>query len=381
LGSDHVRVADCHIDGFLNGILITPGYGANAVRHTFTNVSVYTAGDNVVDMVDYPGNACLLQGQQSGGNISQIVFTSCYFELGETATPTTTVPGILVDGSISTIDTVRFISCHSLRWPGPGLEIIGDVENPDLAGPANVEVLGGMYSGNLYMGHGFTSGDAYGIHIGKSEGVRVSGVSCVGKYSYIEIGGSPSSSPQQSNGIYIDNGATDVVVSGCDLRNNTDTGGTVLAGASDVIVDACDLRGNGNNGAKIDGSGGTVSDIYIRNCNATGYSAYNVAINISSVTSNQGTVQVTNCAGYNDAQADLGTTVSNATTFYGYGLAYWGPIEFYAANSVGQTITAISVNGHTTPLKTGSFYLQPGEGAEITWTPGTSPINFLALGK
>lgn len=379
LGSDHVRVDNCHIDSFLNGILIVPGYGKNALRHTFTNVCVYTSADNVVDSTTYVGHACLLQGQQSGGDISQIVFTSCYFELGENASPTTTVPGVLVDGSISTIDTVRFVSCHSLRWPGPGLEIIG---GDGVDGPANIEVLGGMYSGNLYSDESFTSSDAYGIHIGKSTGVRVSGTSCVGEYSYITEGGAPGSSPQQSNGIFVDANAAGVVVSGCDLRNNSETGVTVVAGASDIVIDACDVRANGTNGVKIDGSTGAVSDAYVRNCNATGYGSYSTAIDVAGSTANVQTVEVTNCSGYNDRGQILATSpaVASGVAFHSYTFGYWGPVEFYAANAV-ATITSIKFASTTLPPKSGSFLLMPGENATVTWSPSPSTIGFVAIGK
>lgn len=43
-GSDQVKVSDCQIDSFLYGIIIAPGpYGANAVHHTFTNVTIYAS--------------------------------------------------------------------------------------------------------------------------------------------------------------------------------------------------------------------------------------------------------------------------------------------------------------------------------------------------
>ena len=310
--------------------------------------------------------------------------------------PSSGGPGVLVDASSGEIDTVRFVSCYSARWPGPGLQLSG--------GAANVEVLGGMYAGNNYS----SSSQAYGIYVEEASGVRISGVSCVGQYIFIQEG-MKSPSPNQDVGIYLDSGASDVTISGCDIRLNKQEGivvngasgvtisgcdltsntGTssgigilVNGGSSNVNIDGCDVRNNGINGIKVDGSVSAVSDIYIRSCNATGYGSYSTAINISSVTSNQGTVQVTNSAGYNDQGVTLTTTPpSSATVFYNYTFGYFGPFEFYFTFHAGTTVSNIKIDGTITGLTSGSFYLVPGENGEITYSGGTSPVGFVAIAK
>ncbi|MGA9420049.1 MAG: hypothetical protein WBV40_12940, partial [Candidatus Cybelea sp.] len=151
MGAEHVKMSDCRMDSFLNGIQIVPSApGKNAVRCTFTAVAILTgvSGENVV------GQCLLVQpnlNPETGqfAQIAQIVFAGCSFELGETAAPVSPGgPGILINannGSGETggiIDNVRFVSCYVTRWPGPGLQIEGGV--------TNLEVLGGFYAGNNY---------------------------------------------------------------------------------------------------------------------------------------------------------------------------------------------------------------------------------------
>src|SRR5579862_4784407 len=89
LSCDEVWVSNCHIDGFTNGIQIVPGpTGWNAAHLHFNACTVFTG----IDANGNLGTCCLLQPQTDGvhnGAIGQVVFTACYFELGENAT----VPG------------------------------------------------------------------------------------------------------------------------------------------------------------------------------------------------------------------------------------------------------------------------------------------------
>jgi hypothetical protein len=213
-----------------------------------------------------------------------------------------------------------------------------------------------MYAGNN-LGDGGGS-NAYGIAVfGPSNGVRIVGVSCVGKYEYI-TDSNMVESPQQVGGIYIAGGASDVVIDSCDLRKSSTYGATIL-GATDAIP----------------------TNIFIRNCDASGYSFYYDAINIgpAAYVSN---VQVTNCAGYNDQHVTLTSSPPvSGVTFYPYTFGYWGPIEFYTILETGSTITAIDIDGTNVNLKSGSFLLVPGEYAAITWSGGIIPIAFVVIGK
>ena len=94
------------------------------------------------------------------------------------------------------------------------------------------------------------------------------------------------------NGDYgiIVNAASDVVISGCDLSGNavggSGAGVQVKAGATNVIIDSCDVTNNGTNGIQVVATSGAVTGVYIRNCNASGYSSYNVAIYVDATGTN-----------------------------------------------------------------------------------------------
>lgn len=141
----------------------------------------------------------------------------------------------------------------------------------------NIEVLGGMYSGNN-LGSG---SDPYGVAVyGPASAVRVIGVSCVGGYEFIQHD-RKSASPQQDVGIYVGGGTTNVVIEGCDVT------------------------GNATNGILVDGSTSAVTNIFIRDCNESGYSSYSTAIYVDGTGTNVSTVQITDCAGYNDQAPTL----------------------------------------------------------------------------
>ena len=119
-GSEHVRMINTQIDSFWEGIKIIPGApglsgGHNALRHSFVNVSVYpfTSSEDKI-----AGTALIIQ-PQGPQDISQIAFVECEFEPGDTATGSIG-PGIYIDEGLygSTIDNVRFVSCHCTRFPG-----------------------------------------------------------------------------------------------------------------------------------------------------------------------------------------------------------------------------------------------------------------------
>ncbi|MGC2650177.1 MAG: right-handed parallel beta-helix repeat-containing protein [Candidatus Cybelea sp.] len=400
MGADQVRIVDSDVGGFSTAIAITPGpYGQNAVHVSFTNLGIYPgpALDSTL-----AGTAVLIQPQSTGVVIGSITFTNCRFDPGESNSVGTTGAGVTVDNNGSMIDTVRFVSCISTRWSGPGLliQFTPSEESPKLQ---NVEVLGGMYAGNNLA---YIEGAlAYGILVtgGAVNGVRIVGASCVGEYRDITNHDS-SDSPIQDIGIYVDSGASDIIIDGCDLRKNSDYGIVVNAasdvvisgcdlsnngiqgvlvneGASDVIIDACDVTNNGTNGIKVVATSGAVTGVYIRDCNASGYSSYNVAIYVDATGTYASTVEITNCAGYNDQGKVFTPAIVSGTTFYPYAFGYWGPIECYIANGSGSTISSITVDGTVIPPKSGSVLLVPGESASIAWTPTILPIGFVVIGK
>jgi len=350
-GADHVRVEDCQIDHVTNGIIITPGAGPgtpldagsypplNAVHLSFTGVNVY--GSTTEGDMSPIGIGVLIQPATEYEHVAQVVFQGCTFEMGEYTTPTTSGPGILVDGQgASIVDSVRFVSCYSCRWPGPGIKIIG--------GATNCEILGGTYAGNSYP----DTSDFWGIYLSDCTGVRIVGACCVGMFEYVTLQ-TQIESYQQAVGIYIDEGS------------------------KDVIVDSCDVTGNSQYGIVVNGSVGAVTNIFIRSCNATGYSGYNTAIYVDGTGSNVSTVQITNCAGYNDQGATLHSpsVVPPTGTFYNTTFSYYGPIVVYVWGNT-ATVT-MTLQGIATGLKSGGFTLGPNMSAAIAYTMMPAPNVFI----
>jgi parallel beta-helix repeat protein len=411
-GCEHVRVDNCEIDGFLYGILIKPGpYGENALRCTFTAVTIYATCSNSDMESGFQGSAVIIQPQGPDVAVGQIVFTSCFFEASDTGAPTTgtgSVPAVFVDAEYGTIDTVRFVSCYSTRWTGPGLYIQGGVVDDATYYAANIEVLGGMYAGNNYTSDGFSASQPYGIYVGEySQGVRIVGASCVGEYKWITLHRA-TNSMTQGVGIYVDGGASQITIDGCDVRSNADYGIVVNAasdviisgcnvssnavggsgagvqvnnGATNVVIDGCDVTNNGTNGIQVNGTSGAVAGVFIRNCNASGYSSYSTAIDVTGPSSNVPTVEITNCAGYNGVYTSALTTTlpGSGSAFHGYDHGYYGPVSFFVGTNT--EVTAIEINGITTGLKTGSFVLYPQQSGVITYTGGGIAPTFVMIGQ
>ncbi len=121
----------------------------------------------------------------------------------------------------------------------------------------------------------------------------------------------------------------------------------------------------------------TQENLFIHNCDLTGN--LSAAVSAASPPTN---LQITGCAGYNDQGVVVRNVIPpTATTFFSYSFTtpYYGPVEFYVSG-VSGAISQISIDGHATPLKSGSFFLAPGENAEITWSGVSFPI-FLMIGK
>ena len=92
--------------------------------------------------------------------------------------------------------------------------------------------------------------------------MRLVGTSCAGHYKSIEHDSS-STSNQQAIGIYVE-AASDVLISGCDVRENGDVGIKIVDGATDVIIESCNVGDNVNDGIIVDGS----SSVLITGCDA-----------------------------------------------------------------------------------------------------------------
>jgi hypothetical protein len=257
-GAEHIRVMNVRLEGFSQGINITPGAptsgGQNTLKHHFGNVTVFTYNPS-----GSTGPAVTIQPLGSQ-NVSEIVFAECTFE--PSANGVSLGPGVFIDEGAygATVTDIRFVSCRVTRWTGPGIEITSG---------SNIEIVGGLYAANASGSN--PSGGSGGVSItGPATGIRIVGAACIGTYPYVINQGAPTTPPAQDVGIYI-----------------------AGAGASNVIIDHCDLTGNSQHAVLIGSGGLTVSNVFIRNCNANGYGT--LPINAIDVVGQVSNVQITAC--------------------------------------------------------------------------------------
>ncbi len=116
-----------------------------------------------------------------------------------------------------------------------------------------------------------------------------------------------------------------------------------------------------------------VEGLYVRGCNFMGYAANSPAVYANAA----GTaIEITDCAGYNDARPTLTTTPpGNNVVFTAATYGYYGRAAFYVHGGVG---TSVTVDNNATNLTSGGFTLDPGEVAAINYTAAPS---FVMVGK
>lgn len=156
----------------------------------------------------------------------------------------------------------------------------------------------------------------------------------------------------QPYGITVNNDASDVTIVGCDVTGDA-TNGIVVANAADLFP----------------------TNIFIRACDASGYSSYGAAININGAESS---VEVTNCAGYNDQNAALngGTAPTSATSASTSSTPYFGPSTVTFSNA--STLLTVHIGGVAYTMTSGSVYLaNPLDQIYFSATPS----KFAWLGK
>ena len=402
--SSYAHLLNLQIENFYTGIELGTGSGT-AKGSMFTNVRVAAiaavAGQGVP--------VCL----SINPNVYDARFIGCHFQ-NPPVPPNASGQNIVINPSSSgnsSIDTVIFDSCTSKTSVDHGLQI---------AGGQNIQILGGVYSGNTTAGiaitgsaqeiqiiganclgpsqggygQGATGAQKYGIYITSGSDIQIVGVDCSGTGNSLDgtgiyisgtsvaevrisdalcVGSVLSVSSQQQYGIYV-NEASGVVIDSC-YATGSSAYGIYLAAVTDVTVTNCDLYGNtGSVGMYV--SGGAVSqqskNVFIRGCNITGYGAYTNAIQFAGVLVN---VQVTDCSGYNDQKPALaGPSVSPPSgTFSGLNYHYYGPVAFYYQGGSG----IVTIDGNSTGLASGGFTLSAGENASISNSTG----NFLMVGK
>lgn len=179
----------------------------------------------------------------------------------------------------------------------------------------NIVIVGGQYSSNGQNPQSVQLGAGIAITSSNATDVTITGVDCSGVYELWPKIAMAQPAVTQPYGVAVSGGGT-------------------------ATISACTLAGN-----------------------ATG----------ALYASAPGTLEVTNCAGYNDQ----GTIVSNTAppngtqfngTYSSFSTPYFGPVTFYVKSGTGL-ISHIKLNGHDTNLTSGTFSLGPGAWtAEIDYT-------------
>jgi hypothetical protein len=209
VGVDEFRMVNCAISGFQQGIVINPGSGFQAAHLYFENVSVSATSE-----APGVGAALLIQPESL---VAHLQCVGCTFLPDSIYGTQYTNGGVFIDDSLGgTIDQLRFVSCYSCTWPGPGMQINGGT---------NIEILGGFYSCNGTQSESPPSNLQAGIAIsGGANGIRIIGVACNNSI--------PGERDSQQYGISVEGVLSPptppgVLVRGCDLTGN-------LTGALDV---------------------------------------------------------------------------------------------------------------------------------------------------
>lgn len=351
-GAEHLRVMNTRVDGWQQGVTITPVSTTESARWLYlSNVSCHPASQ----LAGTQAGAALLittNGSTTNKYVFHAAFVGCEFSAPEPkpGAPTSKYQGAGVvigpaGGSIDAIDQIRFVDCHVCRWLGPGLEIVGGSE-ATVTAPTNVEILGGYYSLNgsspatgLPSAGIFITGGSNG-----PSGIRIIGAAC--NNSLFDTENHVFDTPTQQYGIYVNKAAEAIRVHGCDFT------------------------GNLTNGAYVDGSSAAPKNLFIKHCDFTGLSSPTHVV--TPVTN----LQIVDCPGYNDQGTVIATSITLGTAFTIAQLGtvpYYGPGECYV-NGAGAPI---KINNQSSHLALGSFYLQPRETIEVD----TSVSNFLAIGK
>lgn len=324
-------VSGCHISEFDTGIHI----GKNAVEAYFSDCRVNAFTQAVTFNPDT-------------GSINGVFFSDCTFYLSQYSINQSA--GIYVDTNAendSNVADIIFNNCVVYGWYGPGLHINAG---------KNIVITGGSYSGN---GLDPQSGDfGAGIEITGGQHISIAGAQCMEVDQH-------NGSGHQPYGIAIS------------------TTSSSTEAPTDIVIAACTMLNNTTNGILISGESSThpPTNIFVSNCDVTGYSAYSSAISVTGTVTN---LQITNCAGYNDQGVHVSTGLgpTSGANFNGATFGYYGPITFYAWQST-SPITQIAVQGINTHLTSGTFIVAPGSTAHasITYTGSQIGLGLLVIGQ
>jgi hypothetical protein len=333
-----IHFESVHVSYFSNAIEIVPTGTASC-----SDISFNFAAINSPTLL-------LIQPQTASASISNVTFFHSSLVYGGAIPPNTT--GIDIDTnsfSNSQITTIAFDNCNV---SGNGLY------GMNIKGGQYISIRGGLYASNTTSGIAIT---------GAASHVVIDGAVFTGPSYY--------SSNTQSYGLTVENGASNVLVTACTLTGNTIAGIYINNGATGIQVRSCNTSNNSAYGVSVANS---CTDVYIANCNLTGNPSGAVSLNAP------GTLQIVDCAGYNDQATVLTTTApQSGTTFTGATSPYdyYGPVVFYTF-STSIFLLSVTIDGITTQLMSGTFTIGPaapsgtGESASLMYT--AAPLFLMA---
>lgn len=181
------------------------------------------------------------------------------------------------------------------------------------------------------------------------------------------------------------NAGEDIVVTGGRYGSNafaeeSTSGGITIAGGANVTINGADLSPlvlspDSPTQSYALAVTAAVSGLYVHGCNMEGYGTSGPLYLSSAGTQ----IEITDCAGYNDRNFAVATTVPGSSTFSGATLGYYGPVTFYGTGSSGVTVI---ISGHAAPFANGTFTLAPGQSVTlIVGVTGHAWTGFLMIGQ
>lgn len=404
--SSATRISNTQVENFLACFEIGPGVGNGvSTQVVFTNVRTATTASMTLN-----GIALAI-----GPSVYDAKFIGCHFQ-APNQTYIYQAQCIVVDpGSAgnSAIDTLLFRDCSSRQSMDYGLQIKGGQNilvrggvysgnNPDSATSAGISITGAASAVQIDSVSciGSTDGgsdgpQAFGIYITAGTNIQITNANCSGNgnssqqgigifingstVAGVQLKGIICNSPvegvssTQEYGISVEN-AADVIISYCMLVNSS-AYGLYLSNVSNVTVQSCDLSSNSTGGIYLNGGTSESTNVFIRNCNITGYT-------FASTIAPSGTlsgIEVTDCAGYNDVKYPVRSSApASGVTFTPAQWNYFGPVAFYVSAGTAVNVT---INSQTLNLGDGAYTLQPGESAAIYYDLLQPAPNFYMFGS
>lgn len=307
--------------------------------------------------MDSPNGVLVQPVSDSSGIVTNVTIDNCVASYTGSGASTA---GITIDvngNAADQIQGVQVLNCTVFGYNNYGVAITGGEK---------LAIAGGVYASN---------GECGILVAGAAADVTINGTA-MGQTSY-------GSSVLQPVGLMITNSGSSspsgVYVNGCIVSGHATGGVMIENGATLVTVRNCVIVGNSSGAPYGVSVSNACSSVYVDGCNLTGNAGGALVV------SSPGTLQVTNCPGYNDQVHTSTSLPTSGSAFNGetapYG--YYGPVSFYLKTTIVSPPTTVYINGYFTHRPVGVFLIGPpapsgGETATINYA---SAPGFLLVGQ